>query len=62
MVELKDVIKGGIKEKFAELRRMGIKTVMITGLRARRGALAFPLHQGDLAARSSRMARCSARA
>ncbi|HTU60101.1 MAG TPA: potassium-transporting ATPase subunit KdpB, partial [Polyangiales bacterium] len=31
VVELKDVIKGGIKEKFAELRRMGIKTVMITG-------------------------------
>lgn len=31
MVELKDVVKGGIKERFAELRRMGIKTVMITG-------------------------------
>ncbi len=31
MVELKDVVKGGIKEKFAELRRMGIRTVMITG-------------------------------
>jgi potassium-transporting ATPase ATP-binding subunit len=31
VVELKDVVKGGIKEKFAELRRMGIKTVMITG-------------------------------
>lgn len=30
-VELKDVVKGGIKERFAELRRMGIKTVMITG-------------------------------
>lgn len=30
-IELKDVIKGGIKERFAELRRMGIKTVMITG-------------------------------
>jgi len=30
-VELKDVVKGGIKERFAQLRRMGIKTVMITG-------------------------------
>ncbi len=30
-IYLKDVIKGGIKERFAELRRMGIKTVMITG-------------------------------
>jgi len=31
IIELKDIIKGGIKERFAELRRMGIKTVMITG-------------------------------
>jgi K+-transporting ATPase ATPase B chain len=31
VIELKDIIKGGIKERFAELRRMGIKTVMITG-------------------------------
>jgi potassium-transporting ATPase ATP-binding subunit len=31
VVELKDVVKGGIREKFAELRRMGIRTVMITG-------------------------------
>ncbi|MCW5222129.1 potassium-transporting ATPase subunit KdpB [Verminephrobacter aporrectodeae] len=31
VVELKDVIKGGIRERFAELRRMGIKTVMVTG-------------------------------
>jgi K+-transporting ATPase ATPase B chain len=31
VVHLKDVIKGGIRERFAELRRMGIKTVMITG-------------------------------
>lgn len=30
-VELKDIVKGGIKERFAELRNMGIKTVMITG-------------------------------
>jgi K+-transporting ATPase ATPase B chain len=30
-VYLKDIVKGGIKERFAELRRMGIKTVMITG-------------------------------
>jgi K+-transporting ATPase ATPase B chain len=30
-VQLKDVVKGGIKERFAELRRMGIRTVMITG-------------------------------
>jgi K+-transporting ATPase ATPase B chain len=31
VIELKDVVKGGIKERFAELRRMGIKTIMITG-------------------------------
>lgn len=31
VVYLKDIVKGGIKERFAELRRMGIKTVMITG-------------------------------
>ena len=31
VVELKDIVKGGMKERFAELRRMGIKTVMITG-------------------------------
>ncbi|MBP8298615.1 MAG: potassium-transporting ATPase subunit KdpB, partial [Burkholderiales bacterium] len=30
-IELKDIVKGGIKERFAELRRMGIRTVMITG-------------------------------
>jgi potassium-transporting ATPase ATP-binding subunit len=31
IVELKDIVKTDIKERFAELRRMGIKTVMITG-------------------------------
>ncbi len=31
VIELKDIVKGGMKERFAELRRMGIKTVMITG-------------------------------
>lgn len=30
-IELKDIVKHGIKERFAELRRMGIKTIMITG-------------------------------
>ncbi len=30
-IELKDVVKGGIKERFAQLRRMGIRTIMITG-------------------------------
>ena len=30
-IQLKDIVKGGIKERFAELRRMGIKTIMITG-------------------------------
>lgn len=30
-IYLKDIVKGGIKERFTELRRMGIKTVMITG-------------------------------
>jgi K+-transporting ATPase ATPase B chain len=31
VIHLKDVVKPGVKERFAELRRMGIKTVMITG-------------------------------
>lgn len=31
VVKLKDIVKGGIKERFAELRKMGIRTVMITG-------------------------------
>ncbi|KVZ78643.1 potassium-transporting ATPase subunit KdpB [Burkholderia ubonensis] len=30
-IELKDIVKGGIKERFAELRKMGIKTIMVTG-------------------------------
>ena len=30
-IELKDIVKGGIKARFAELRRMGIRTIMITG-------------------------------
>jgi potassium-transporting ATPase ATP-binding subunit len=30
-IHLKDIVKGGIRERFAELRRMGIKTIMITG-------------------------------
>ena len=31
VVELRDIVKGGIRERFAELRQMGIKTVMVTG-------------------------------
>jgi potassium-transporting ATPase ATP-binding subunit len=31
IIELKDTVKGGIRERFGELRRMGIKTIMITG-------------------------------
>ena len=31
VIYLKDVVKGGIKERFAQLRKMGIRTVMITG-------------------------------
>ena len=31
VIELKDVVKGGIKERFAQLRKMGIRTIMITG-------------------------------
>jgi K+-transporting ATPase ATPase B chain len=31
VIRLKDIVKGGMRERFAELRRMGIKTVMITG-------------------------------
>ena len=31
VIELKDIVKGGIRERFAQLRRMGIQTVMVTG-------------------------------
>ncbi|MGR9432828.1 potassium-transporting ATPase subunit KdpB [Rhizobium leguminosarum] len=31
VIQLKDIVKGGIRERFSELRRMGIRTVMITG-------------------------------
>ena len=31
VIQLKDIVKGGIKERFAELRKSGIKTIMITG-------------------------------
>jgi len=31
VIHLKDIVKGGIRERFAELRKMGIRTVMITG-------------------------------
>ena len=31
VIHLKDIVKGGMKERFEELRRMGIRTVMITG-------------------------------
>jgi potassium-transporting ATPase ATP-binding subunit len=31
VIELKDIVKGGIRERFADLRNMGIKTIMITG-------------------------------
>ncbi|MEM5734253.1 HAD family hydrolase, partial [Shewanella algae] len=31
VITLKDIVKGGIKERFIQLRKMGIKTVMITG-------------------------------
>jgi len=31
VIHLKDIVKGGIKQRFAELRKMGIKTIMITG-------------------------------
>src|SRR6202046_4995877 len=31
VIYLKDIVKGGIRERFSELRRMGIRTVMITG-------------------------------
>ena len=31
IIQLKDIVKGGIRERFSELRRMGIRTVMITG-------------------------------
>lgn len=31
IIELKDIVKGGIKERFLEMRKMGIKTIMVTG-------------------------------
>jgi len=31
VIQLKDIVKGGIKQRFAQLRKMGIRTVMITG-------------------------------
>ncbi|HEX7474348.1 MAG TPA: potassium-transporting ATPase subunit KdpB [Dehalococcoidales bacterium] len=31
VIHLKDIVKGGIKERFAQMRKMGIKTIMITG-------------------------------
>lgn len=31
VIHLKDIVKGGIRERFAQLRRMGIKTIMVTG-------------------------------
>ncbi|HEY2364770.1 MAG TPA: potassium-transporting ATPase subunit KdpB, partial [Polyangiaceae bacterium] len=31
VIELRDIVKGGIRERFAELREMGIKTIMVTG-------------------------------
>ena len=31
VIELKDIVKQGVKEKFADLRKMGIRTIMITG-------------------------------
>src|SRR5207237_7416486 len=31
IIHLKDIVKGGIRDRFAELRQMGIRTVMITG-------------------------------
>jgi K+-transporting ATPase ATPase B chain len=31
VIELKDIVKGGIKQRFAQLRKMGIRTIMITG-------------------------------
>ena len=31
VIHLKDIVKGGIKERFIQMRKMGIKTIMITG-------------------------------
>jgi len=31
VIQLKDIVKGGIKERFAQLRKMGIRTIMVTG-------------------------------
>ncbi len=42
VIQLKDIVKGGITERFAELRRMGIKTIMITGDNALTAAAIAP--------------------
>jgi len=46
VVQLKDVVKGGIKERFAQLRKMGIKTIMITGDNALTAAAIAPRRGG----------------
>ena len=66
VIHLKDIVKGGIRERFAELRRMGIKTVMITGRqpadrrrhrrRGGRGRLPGPGHPGGQAQADPRRA------
>jgi len=40
VIHLKDIVKGGLKERFGQMRKMGIKTVMITGITADRPAIA----------------------
>ena len=60
VVELKDVVKGGIRERFAQLRRMGIKTVMITGDNAlTAGAIAAEAGVDDFLAQATPEAKLS---
>jgi K+-transporting ATPase ATPase B chain len=60
VIQLKDIVKGGIRERFTELRRMGIRTVMITGdnrrhrRRSRRRRLPRPGNAGDEAGADAR--------
>src|SRR5713226_4367237 len=53
IVQLKDIVKGGIRERFAELRRMGIRTVMITGDNPMTAAIAAEAGVDDFLAQAT---------
>jgi K+-transporting ATPase ATPase B chain len=53
VIHLKDIVKGGIKERFAELRSMGIKTMMITGDNQQTAAIAAEAGVDDFLAQAT---------